>query len=116
MLAADFYTSPAWDELRTQALLRDRFSCTVARLLGGACAGTLHVHHIVPVGEDESLALNLDNLATVCASHHPTWEALRRALLASQRSDLPPCGHRHPYPQGRIDCERRRRRERELAA
>lgn len=106
-----FYDSPEWRELRGRVIARDGSRCTVARLLGGACAGTLHVHHIEPVAERYDLRLDEDNCATACASHHPRWEALRRAIVNVRNPTLPPCGHRHPYREGRVQCERRRMRE-----
>lgn len=112
MPTAHFYTSPEWRRARALALVRDGSRCTVARLLGGRCAGALHVHHIEPVDERPDLALDVDNLGVVCATHHPRWEALARGLRRHRRQgDLPPCPHRHPYPEGREACDRRRRRE-----
>lgn len=90
---------------RHHILARDGYSCVVARLIGSAdeCAGALHVHHIIP--RTQGGTDNHDNLITVCATHHGPLEAFRRKLTR----DLPPCGHHHPYPQGRADCDRRRR-------
>lgn len=107
-----FYDSPEWRALRARAIERDGSRCTVARLLGGACRGDLHVHHIVPRSEDPGRELDLDNLGTVCASHHPRWEAVRRLLVVYWTRPLPPCRHRHPYRIGREACESQRRRER----
>jgi 5-methylcytosine-specific restriction endonuclease McrA len=104
-----FYNSPEWHAARDLALARDGHKCSVARLLGGDCHDRLDVHHLQSLDERPDLALDLDNLLTVCASHHPTLEAVRRLLRVMRLIDLPPCGHRHPYPQGRIDCDRRRR-------
>lgn len=105
-----FYSTPDWRELRERVLARDGNRCTVARLLGGACGGTIHVHHIEPRSERPDLELDEDNCASVCASHHPAWEALRRAVERSRRP-LPPCGHFHMYPEGRAECDRRRARK-----
>lgn len=106
----DFYDSPEWRELAVRVIARDGSRCTVARLLGGACRGTLHAHHIEPRRERPDLELTIDNCATTCASHHVRWEALRRALV-KERSALPPCPHNHPYAEGRRACDRRRARE-----
>jgi hypothetical protein len=111
---ADFLSSAEWLAARDAARARDGNACTVARLLGGTCRGVLHVHHIIPRSERPDLALDLDNLGTACASHHPRWEALRRALAAIHDEVLPPCPHRHPYASGRRECEERRRRARQL--
>lgn len=101
------YDTLRWRELRARALARDGNRCVVARLLGGTCSGVLHVHHIEPVEENPSLAWELDNLATVCAGHHRTWEALRRALVRSHRRQTRRCPHRHTNRAGREACERR---------
>src|SRR4051812_31309457 len=76
-----FYSSTPWLRLRKQALARDHGRCTVAHLLGGTCSSTLSVHHILSRKERPDLAYDLNNLATVCASHHPTWESVRRFLI-----------------------------------
>lgn len=106
-----FYTSPEWLAVREQALVRDGARCSVARLLGGDCSETLHVHHLKPRREYPELALDLDNLLTVCASHHPTLEAVRRLILIVRLDALPRCRHNHPYESGRRACEQRRRAE-----
>lgn len=99
------YSTPAWHAARAAAIERDGARCTVARLLGGPCAdGALHVHHLIPVSEDGS-AFDLDNLVTVCATHHPRLEALRRAVLKER--EAPRCRHHHPYIEGRLLCEAR---------
>lgn len=102
-----FYLSPEWLALRERVLHRDRKRCTVARLLGGDCSGVLHVHHIEPRSDRPDLELDEGNCATVCARHHPQWEAARRFVERSRRP-LPPCNHRHPYKEGRIQCARER--------
>ena len=101
------YRSPEWAEVRSAALRRDADRCTVARLLGGDCSATLHVHHL---SRDPELALDLDNVATACASHHPSLEAIRRAILERRAPRVPPCRHRHRYDHARRECRRRRER------
>src|SRR5437016_4733417 len=91
-----------WDATRERAFARDGHRCTVSRLLGGRCRGRLHGHHIDP----EADPYDEDNVGTVCAAHHPRWEALRRALLDARRRDDPPtCPHFHPTRMGREVCE-----------
>jgi hypothetical protein len=102
-----FYSTAEWLALRDRVRARDGGRCTVARLLGGACAGTVHVHHIEPRADRPDLELDDDNCASVCASHHPKWEAMRRFIERSRR-ELPPCGHQHIYASGRAECDRRR--------
>lgn len=104
------YTSPEWQQLRARVLVRDGNRCVLGRLGGGPCHASLHVHHIVPVSEGGA-PLDDGNCVTVCKTHHPAVEALRRRLLA----EPPRCGHYHPYPQGRAECERRLR-QRQYAA
>lgn len=108
-MSDNFYNSPEWRSLRDRVIARDGNRCTVARLLGGACSDGLHVHHVIPRSERSDLELEEDNCATTCPAHHPIWESLRRWLRA--RRTVPPCNHRHPYPQGREECARRRARE-----
>lgn len=110
MSDSDFYKSPEWLALRARVIDRDGSRCTVARLLGGRCSGTLHVHHIEPRSERPELELAIDNCATTCAGHHNTWESLQLFLRRSRR-EVPECRHVHPYPQGREACRRRRARE-----
>lgn len=102
-----FYSTSDWLEVRDAALERDGYRCTVARLFGGECHEELHVHHIRSVADYPEQALDLDNVATACKSHHPMWERLRRELTGEAK--VPPCRHRHPYRQGAIDCLNQRR-------
>jgi hypothetical protein len=66
------------------------------------------VHHIVAAAVCPD-PLDVDNLATVCAAHHPKWEAVRRQLLRSRgwRS----CTHQHRHAEARRICERRLNRD-----
>ena len=104
-----FLSSPEWVDARDGARARDGNRCSVGRLLGGPCRGVLHVNHIVPRRDRPELALDPDNLGTCCASHHPMWEAFARTIRLLRLEELPPCRHFHPYREGRIQCDRRRR-------
>lgn len=99
-----FYSQAAWAALREEALRRDGDRCQVARLLGGHCSTSLHVHHLT---RNPELALDIDNVATVCSRHHPMWDAVRRAILA-RRPERGPCRHRHRYDHARRACRERR--------
>lgn len=110
-MAADLYSTALWRVARTRALARDGNRCTVSCLLGGRCSLSLHVHHIEPVSDGGDL-YGLDNLATVCARHHPTWESLRRALLDERTGRTPRCRHAHRTPEAREICERNLARSR----
>lgn len=100
------YRSPEWAHVRELALARDADVCTVARLLGGDCSPVLHVHHLT---REPGRALDVDNVGTACARHHPKWEAVRRAVVARREPEIPPCRHRHRYDHARRECLRRRR-------
>jgi hypothetical protein len=105
-----FYHSRDWLELAERVRVRDGHRCTVARLLGGRCSGTLHVHHLIPRSERPDLELDEDNCGTSCASHHPLWESVARTLRLLH-GELPRCPHRHPYESGRRACAEQRRRK-----
>lgn len=118
-MAADLYSDPRWDAARKAVLERDNGSCVVSWLLGGQCSdGPLHVHHIIPVAEGGP-KFELSNLASVCASHHPTWESLRYLIRsAREKRGRPRCPHRHVSLDARLICEAqlaRRQRERALS-
>lgn len=105
----DFYSTPEWRDVRDRVLERDGHVCTVARLLGGECHDELHVHHIRSREDWPELALDEDNLSTVCKTHHPTWERLRRILTGEAK--IPACRHKHPYRIGAVQCLNERRRQ-----
>jgi 5-methylcytosine-specific restriction protein A len=102
-----FYRSQEWTDLRNRVLARDGRRCSVGSLLGGGCSTRLHVHHLQPLGKRPDLALDEKNLVTVCSRHHPMLEAFRLFVERTRRT-LPPCPHNHPYPAGRLECDRRR--------
>lgn len=109
-VASTIYNTLLWRLVAARARKRDGNRCTLARLVGGECSGgTLHVHHIVPL-EDGGAPYDLENVGTVCASHHPVWEAFRRRLVGSLEpvDDSPPrCRHFHRTAEAREECERR---------
>ncbi len=107
----NLYSTLHWRTVAARARKRDGNRCTVARLLGGDCHGRLHVHHIVPVSEGGP-EFDLENLGTVCASHHPFWESLRRVLVRRLTTPMPKCGHWHASREAREICERRLARQR----
>lgn len=65
-----FYSSKKWEETREEVLTRDNHKCQ-------ACGReeNLHVHHIIPIsaGGDR---FNVNNLVTLCNTHHNEWEGL----------------------------------------
>lgn len=107
---ASVYSTSRWRAVRADALRRDADRCTVGRLLGGACSLDLQAHHIEALS-DGGAPFDLDNVATVCSTHHPTWEAIRRAVLRARRRADPaaiePCRHKsHRSLEARIQCAR----------
>ena len=60
-----FYATAAWQRLRGAALLRDHYLCCRCKKRP---ANT--VHHIKPRDEYPELALDLDNLESLCARCH----------------------------------------------
>ncbi len=70
-----FYHSAPWLAVRSQALLRDHEICQVC--LAAFRAGKMRrprratiVHHIIPRTQRPDLALDLDNLQSICAICH----------------------------------------------
>lgn len=102
------YSDTRWAKARDAAIHRDSGRCTVARLFGGDCHPTLHVHHVTPLAEGGA-PYDLDNLLTACQSHHPQLEAMRRYVLRQRK--VPPCRHRHFYDHARRECLERRLRQ-----
>lgn len=70
-----FYKSAAWRRARASALMRDHYMCVeciAAKTRGVICkprAADL-VHHIKPLKEYPELALELDNLMSLCNRCH----------------------------------------------
>lgn len=74
-----FYGQRCWLRVREQALIRDRYQCVWCRQAGRRARdakgraipvpATL-VHHIRPRSEAPELALELDNLVSLCARCH----------------------------------------------
>nr|WP_192944542.1 HNH endonuclease [Ligilactobacillus agilis] len=65
-----FYHSKGWAALRQQALSRDNYECLWCKEEGRVSSGTLEVDHIKDLEHYPELALNLDNLRTLCKDHH----------------------------------------------
>lgn len=71
-----FYKGKAWRSLRKVALDRDMNLCQYCKLNGRVTIADM-VDHIVPREIDESLELDIDNLASSCNSCHrlkQDWE------------------------------------------
>ena len=76
-----FYRSKDWKSLRNQALVRDNFECQECKRQGFVTIDSikregkrknivLNVHHIKEIEDYPELALELDNLETLCVYHH----------------------------------------------
>ena len=68
--AVRFYNSAAWQDARTAALERD---CGIDRFIfseSGEVQAAETVHHITPLREDWSKALDMDNLISVSDQTH----------------------------------------------
>lgn len=65
----DFYRSYEWEKVRAKVLERDRYECQICKSRGRYREGNL-VHHIKYLRDRPDLALNPDNLVTVCRECH----------------------------------------------
>lgn len=76
-----FYRSSSWETLRQQALKRDNYECQMCKHEGKVHLDSikvegerkeikLNVHHIKEIEQHPELALELDNLMTICLDHH----------------------------------------------
>lgn len=80
----EFYKSRQWsgvNGLREQALKRDNYECQLCKREGKVHLDStkiegerksiiLNVHHIKEIEDHPELALDLNNLMTICLSHH----------------------------------------------
>ena len=64
-----FYHSTDWNQLRMKAYLRDNRECQHCKAEGKVVKGQ-NVHHIQPIDLRPDLALNIDNLITLCIDCH----------------------------------------------
>jgi 5-methylcytosine-specific restriction endonuclease McrA len=91
------YTTSTWRRARRKTLTRDGYQCRAIEIYGDLeirCPATtnLHVHHITRP-EDGGARYHLDNLITLCTSHHsrlelrldPTRDRTRRKPRKPQR-------------------------------
>jgi len=70
-----FYKSKVWRQARTAALVRDHYLCVRCLQLNDATKRrrprpAVLVHHIKPLEQYPELALELDNLESLCADCH----------------------------------------------
>ena len=80
-----FYKSKVWREFRLKALERDNYECVWCRQEGKVTMDSikeegkkkeviLNIDHIKPIEDYPELALELDNLQTLCIYHHNVKE------------------------------------------
>ncbi|CEG23137.1 HNH endonuclease [Planococcus massiliensis] len=76
-----FYCSPKWEKLRLIALKRDNYECQECKRQGRVTVDSkkiagekkkvrMNVHHIKELEDYPELALDLDNLETLCIRCH----------------------------------------------
>lgn len=69
-----FYSMSLWQNIREKVRQRDHYECQrcayYKRLRTSIKPGDLHVHHICELEKFPELALNLNNLITVCHECH----------------------------------------------
>lgn len=70
--AKAFYNSIAWKRKRQQILVRDKGIDVYVYMTEGRIVKAEHVHHIVELDEDSSLALVDSNLISLSAATHST--------------------------------------------
>lgn len=61
-----FYNSTAWKEVRTQAFVRDNYTCVDCKQVGHK----LEANHIKPRSKHPELKLELSNIETLCKKCH----------------------------------------------
>jgi len=64
-----FYKSNGWKIARKKALARDEYLCQDCKKIG-QIVPAITVHHIVPIKEEWSLRLVIENMISLCESCH----------------------------------------------
>jgi thymidylate synthase ThyX/5-methylcytosine-specific restriction endonuclease McrA/DNA-binding XRE family transcriptional regulator len=73
------------EDLRPAVFQRDQFTCRLC----GAKGGSLEIHHILPIWARPDLALEIDNLASVCEACHDKLNG-GRELEYAEHFGVPP--------------------------
>jgi 5-methylcytosine-specific restriction protein A len=85
-----FYKSTIWEKKRLEILQRDNFECQICKEEGGFAPATT-VHHILHLENRPDLALDDDNLLSVCAAcHNREHPEKLRTPEASKRRQITP--------------------------
>lgn len=66
----DFYNSSEWRKMRQRILERDHYECQWCATEGRVTKDTLEVDHIKELEYYPELALDVENLRTLCKYHH----------------------------------------------
>lgn len=82
-----FYKSKEWKLLRLEALQRDNYLCIECKKRGIITPATT-VHHIKPLRIDDSRALQLSNLETVCGPCHNRLHRERSQSLKKKNANI----------------------------
>lgn len=72
--AKAFYNSKEWQRMRRKALVRDRYLCQPCLRHKRITPADI-VHHIVPIKDDWSKRLDINNLESICFSCHNSLHA-----------------------------------------
>lgn len=67
--ANEFYHSSDWKDVRSMILQRDHYLCQECKRNGIIHQGNT-VHHIIPLRDDWSKRLDVDNLEVICPTCH----------------------------------------------
>lgn len=68
-----FYNSSAWQRVRQQVLKRDNNECVMCKVEGKVTTrehAVLEIDHIEELEQHPELALDINNLRTLCSHHH----------------------------------------------
>ena len=86
-----FYNSSSWKKLRLHALERDNHECQRCKEQGKVMKGQ-NVHHLKEIYYHPELALEIDNLETLCINchneeHERTLDRIRRVTNKKKWED-----------------------------
>lgn len=85
-----FYNSTAWKKKRQEILERDNHECQHCKAEGKFSNQCLQVHHIKELEDYPSLALDNDNLITICNRHHNLVHDKGRKFRRNKKEPITP--------------------------
>jgi len=83
----DFHKTSKWKSKRERILRRDEYQCQECKRYGKTTEAVM-VHHIVPVEERAELALEGDNLTSLCNKCHNEMHDRTTNQLTSKGKQL----------------------------